>query len=524
MSHKAESPPEGKLLLPLELKLILALLAVALILMVFLFVQYGPEVQKSFLNRSDRLIGLSREALAEMVQGNTQESKDLLINLIRHTAESRRRQMVDLPLELYGGDLDRIRKALEDADAAKSSRLQENVKILAQEMERRSLQEVNLRLEQLAGVQATMGAAFAEDVRGAYLLLVGGLFSAICLLLGLGLYRTVVHPLKALRRCTRAVARGDLGVEVPIRSRDEVGGLAADFSAMVSQLRASQADIERKSQALEDLNRNLEAEVARKTRTLEDTLDDLKRTQRQLLHAEKMASIGTLAGGVAHEFNNLIGGIRGCVVEALETETDSVHREPLEVIQRAAVRAGEITDQLLRFSRQRTLTMRPADVTNILKEALLLVEPDARKRRVDIVRKIEPCKSVPVDSDALHQVFLNLYTNALQAMPDEGTLTVETESQERKLVVHIRDTGEGIPADRIDRIFEPFFTTKDQASDPAARGLGLGLSVSYSIVEAHGGTLEVSSEAGKGAVFTVSIPVTSGHSQNSLQDGEQADG
>jgi signal transduction histidine kinase len=113
------------------------------------------------------------------------------------------------------------------------------------------------------------------------------------------------------------------------------------------------------------------------------------------------------------------------------------------------------------------------------------------------------------DGDALHQVFLNLYTNAVQAMPHGGELAIEAKRIDRELVIRIKDTGSGIPADQIDRIFEPFFTTKDQEPDPALRGSGLGLSVSYSIVEAHGGTLEVESEVNHGAVFTVRLPALS---------------
>jgi signal transduction histidine kinase len=174
---------------------------------------------------------------------------------------------------------------------------------------------------------------------------------------------------------------------------------------------------------------------------------------------------------------------------------------------RAANRAGEITDQLLRFSRQQALQMVAVEVTQVLEEALLLVEPDARKRGVSIDRRIEPAVPFLADGHALHQVFLNLLTNALQAMPGGGTLGVKAETSGQDLVVHFQDTGVGIPDGHLDRVFEPFFTTKDQDPDPAIRGSGLGLAVSYSIVEAHGGSLEVESEESRGSIFTVRLPM-----------------
>ncbi len=492
----------------LGLKLAAALLFAALLMLVFLFGYFGPAAKVAFLDRGSGLIESSSDTLRKMALENVSESEQVLFKLIRRALESREHDMMDVPLSLYGGDEGRIRRALMAVETGRNEQLRSNVAILTREMERRALDKIDRSVQRFIGEQAVVGAEFAGDIRRSYLLLAGAVFFVLFLVLGLGLYRTVVHPLRQLRRGTQAVARGDLDVEVPLRSKDEVGGLAADFAAMVRQLRESRESIRKKNIELETLNRNLEAEVARKTSHLEQTLDDLRRTQRQLIHAEKMASIGTLAGGVAHEFNNLIGGIRGCAAEVLEMEEDADRREILGVILRAVSRAGEITDQLLRFSRQRTMRLESVDVTKALDEAILLIEPDARKRKVKVLHNVDACPPFLADGDGLHQVFLNLLTNALQAMPEGGELSVEGAASERELVVRVSDTGVGILADRIGRIFEPFFTTKDRESDPASRGTGLGLSVSYSIVEAHGGTLEVESEPGRGTTVTVRLPVT----------------
>ncbi|MFH2001521.1 MAG: ATP-binding protein, partial [Planctomycetota bacterium] len=224
---------------------------------------------------------------------------------------------------------------------------------------------------------------------------------------------------------------------------------------------------------------------------------------------EKMASIGTLARGVAHEFNNLMGGIRGCTAEALAAEKSEDHRELLQVILRAADRAAEITSKLLRFSKQEALRPAHVDIKKVMNEALLLIEPDARKRNVTILRKFEETPEVWADSSALHQVLLNLYTNALQAMPEGGELVVETDLNEDALLIRVGDTGVGIPQDQIDHIFEPFFTTKAQKSDPFSKGTGLGLSVSYSLIDAHGGRIDVRSQIDVGTVFTITLPFSS---------------
>ncbi|MFH1998374.1 MAG: HAMP domain-containing protein, partial [Planctomycetota bacterium] len=291
MGNKTDFESSSRLRLPLGVKLVGALLAVAIIMLGFLFGYFGPHANESFLEGSNGLIDLSREAMREMVHRNTSESADLLINVIRHTTDSRRRLLSDLPLSLYSGDITRIRQAIERADEEKSNRLQRNVEILAQEMEDRSLEDVKHRLDSLGQAQTAKSRHFASDIRVSYLVLAGTVFMLLVLLLGFGLYHTVVHPLQQLRKVTQAITRGDLRIDVPVQSKDEVGGLSADFAAMVEQLRESREDIRLKNDQLQELNHNLESEVARKTRHLEQALHDLRRAQKQLIHAEKMASI-----------------------------------------------------------------------------------------------------------------------------------------------------------------------------------------------------------------------------------------
>ncbi len=494
---------------PLGLKLSLALLGAGVLTLVFLFAYFGPSTTESFLSRSERLISLSSQKMRQLVRTSTAESSQLLIDVIHHLTDERRRSLQDLPLPLYQGDEERIRKAIVETDDDRGRRLSSNVEILAREMENRSLREVDRRLEQLADEQTEMGKTFAADLKKTYLVVAAGVFLTLVGFLGFGLYQAVVIPVRRLRKVTQAVTRGDLQVVVPASSQDEVGELSHDFASMVMQLRDSREAVRSKNLELKELNRNLSTEVARKTEHLSQALQDLRGAQKQLLHAEKMASVGKLAGGVAHEFNNLIGGIRGCAEDAMETAKDEESRETLSVILRAARRATGITDQLLRFSKQRALRLQAVDVTKVLDEAWELIAADARKRGIVLSREMGQESPVPLDPDALHQVFLNLLTNALQAMPSGGELEVKSVVEGGELRLEIKDSGIGIPDDQIDRIFEPFFTTKDREVDPDLRGTGLGLSVCYSLVEAHGGSIEVTSEVGVGSVFTISIPIRS---------------
>lgn len=239
-------------------------------------------------------------------------------------------------------------------------------------------------------------------------------------------------------------------------------------------------------------------------RRLEEERDSLLH---QLLQAQKMEAVGNLAGGIAHDFNNILTGILGHTELAeMKIDKDSPVMENLSVIKRAAERARDFTRQLLLFGRKAPLEKRVQDINSILRESLKLINKMIGEDvELEFIPAEEPLL-VDVDAAQLTQVIMNLSVNARDAMPDGGRLTIKTERRvDEKMnplvVIVVKDTGAGIPEELKERIFEPFFTTK-----PEGKGTGLGLSVVYSVVDRHGGFIEVNSRPGEGTSFEIYLP------------------
>lgn len=237
---------------------------------------------------------------------------------------------------------------------------------------------------------------------------------------------------------------------------------------------------------------------------LQQRLDELQRTQAQLVQSAKMAAVGELAAGVAHELNNPLTSILGFAeLVSRNIKADDPIRGDLQVISDEARRARDIVRGLLDFSQQANAIQEKADVNKVMQETIALVRQQLKNHHVQLMegyaRDLPP---VMLSVNRMKQVFLNLITNALHAMPDGGTLAVTTERVEGEVAIRIADTGVGIPAENLPRIFEPFFTTR-----PVGQGTGLGLAVSLGIVREHGGRITVESEEGVGSRFTVWLPV-----------------
>jgi two-component system NtrC family sensor kinase len=324
-----------------------------------------------------------------------------------------------------------------------------------------------------------------------------GLLTLLILTLALLTRRLVHRPVDKLLAHTRLLAQGELTMQIEDVERDEMGELEEAFNDMTNNLRVAQEE-------LQYLANSLEVKVEERTR-------QIQHIQGQLVRSEKLASLGELVAGIAHEINNPLTGIM--VFSSLALENPRLHpglRPDIETIFRETQRCAGIVQGLLEFSREATPEKGQESVNNILEKALRLLENQAGFHDIVIHRQLDPnLPKILVDANQLNQVFINIILNAAQAMPGGGELTLTTGLDEARhqLFVRVRDTGCGIPQENIKRIFDPFFTTKEQG------GTGLGLSVSYGIIENHGGTIEVESEEGKGTTFVVLLPLEPAQNQ-----------
>ena len=314
----------------------------------------------------------------------------------------------------------------------------------------------------------------------------------VALAVAVAFARTLTAALERLSVAARALGQGKLDTRVIAVGDDEVGTLARTFNDMGEELAQGRAEIER-------WNKELEARVLERT-------EALKQAQAQLVQAQKLAALGQLGAGVAHEINNPLGGVIGHVQLLLAERTpESADYESLQHIEEGARRASQIVQNLLRFSVQRQSPVRTSvDVNKLVRDTLSLTETLVREQQIDLVYALgEPPPRAHGDAGQLAQVLLNLVSNARTAMPTGGTLTIRTQREGDEVALSVEDSGKGIAAELHERIFEPFFTTKDEWSN-----VGLGLSVSYRLVAEHGGRITVRSEPGHGATFTVYLPAS----------------
>jgi signal transduction histidine kinase len=233
---------------------------------------------------------------------------------------------------------------------------------------------------------------------------------------------------------------------------------------------------------------------------------ELKRAQSQLIQSAKMAAVGELAAGVAHELNNPLTSVLGFAELLIwNADPDDPESQDLTVIIEEARRARDIVRRLLDFSRQTEFYRERADLNQILGETLDLLRRQMEHSGVWLAEQFAPdLPPLRLDIGSMKQVFLNILANALYAMPQGGELTVRSERAGDEVAIRFTDTGVGISAENLARIFDPFFTTK-----PVGKGTGLGLSVSLGIVQEHGGriTVESQGQSGEGSTFTVWLPI-----------------
>ena len=326
------------------------------------------------------------------------------------------------------------------------------------------------------------------------ILLVGSLFGlAMSGMIG----NHLSWPILELQRIVKRFSAGERELSIEATTSDEIGELAREFNTMTITLK-------QREEAINELNQGLEEKVRERTAELEAKNLQLVKTQEDLLRAEKLAAIGELAAGVAHEINNPMAIIRGnAEVLLMALKPEHPNREEAEIISRQVGRVDEIVSGLLTFARQQVRTGCRVALEPILDDILRQVGHQVPLNGISIFREFALGNTmVEGEGNQLRQVFTNLIVNALQAMPDGGELTVRTspDPADNTCQVMIIDTGNGIPPEQLRDIFTPFFTTRQS-------GTGLGLSISYGILKYLGGAIEVQSEPGRGASFIVTLPL-----------------
>jgi len=221
--------------------------------------------------------------------------------------------------------------------------------------------------------------------------------------------------------------------------------------------------------------------------------------EEQMMHSEKLASLGRLTAGVAHEIGNPLTSVFSFVQILKDMEQDEFKKESLETIYFHINRIADILKQFSGFSKMAPVELKKWKVNNLIEASLSLIQYDKRAKEISIIRDLSPdLPELATDGSQLSQVFVNLILNAVDAMPEGGTLTIRSWADNGAIMIRFEDTGIGIKRENMSRIFDPFFTTKE-------KGTGLGLAVSYSIIKKLNGDLTVESEPFRGTKFTVSL-------------------
>jgi signal transduction histidine kinase len=325
-----------------------------------------------------------------------------------------------------------------------------------------------------------------------------GMIFSLSILLNLFLTRMVTKPIKNLSSAMDKIRWRGASEEITITSKDEIGLLAQSFNEMSTALKERNDEIKKYTTSLEEL-------VIERTKELEES-------HAQLIQTEKLASMGKLAGYIAHEINNPIGIIVSraeCIfMDANEKGYHNDLIEDIRVIKNHAIRIATITRGMLTFSRKSPAEFSDVNIHAVIDETLLLLEKQFLTDSIEVHKYID-CNLPTIFGNAtqLQQVFFNIFNNAIGAMPEGGAIKIKTNCRDDGMVhIFISDTGSGIPEDHVDNIFEPFFTTKQEG-----KGTGLGLSVTYGIIKDHNGDIIVHSKTGFGTTFEIMLPMKRDH-------------
>ncbi len=295
--------------------------------------------------------------------------------------------------------------------------------------------------------------------------------------------QSISRPIRMLAEAAKRISHGHLNEALPIKGKDEIRELAIEFESMRKKLLESY--------------QNLEKKIEERTRALREA-------QFQISHQEKMASIGLLAAGIAHEIGNPLTSISSMTQIIKRKVNDENVEQYVNTIRENIERISRIVRELVDFARPSSLEATWVNVNDVIRNAYGIVKYDKRAKMVDFQLHLqEDLPNLFLVPDQLLQVILNMLINAMDALKDgKGQIEITSKLEDDQVIISIADDGVGIPEENLNKIFEPFFTTKD-----VGRGTGLGLSVSYGIIKNFNGSIQVQSEVGKGSVFTIKLPI-----------------
>jgi signal transduction histidine kinase len=326
----------------------------------------------------------------------------------------------------------------------------------------------------------------------------------VTLILSNVVQRAISDPILNLAKVARVVSEDkNYAIRASGKGHDEIGQLIKTFNQMLTQ-------IEESDTALRDANAALQTEVIERKRTdaaLHEKSEEARSMTQQLWQTAKLATMGELAASIAHELNNPLATVT-LKIESLidELDEDDPKRRSLEIVEQEVDRMGGLISQLLQFSRRSQQQTSTIDIREEVKKTLELVHFYLNKRSIVVTTDFAPdLPPIHADRQQLRQLFLNLFTNASDAMVHGGNLAIAVRSADGQVLTTVTDTGAGISPENLPAVMEPFFTTK-----PEGKGTGLGLGICRRIVQDHRGTFEIESEVGKGTTIKVALPASSG--------------
>lgn len=313
---------------------------------------------------------------------------------------------------------------------------------------------------------------------------------------GLFIWLVVHKRVRLLIQGTKEISKGNYDFKIPLKSDDELGELAISFNNMTENLKKALEEIK-------DLNKNLNIKVKEKT-------EQLKQIYNHVTQIERIASLGKLSATVAHELNNPLEGIltySKLIIKKLNNSLNDDEKSKiikyLELIAAESERCGNIVKNLLLFSRTTETNFVMNDLISILERSILLINHHLKLNNIKLEKDF--CCSYlqfECDKNQIQQAIIAVLMNAVESMPDGGTIKIKAKCVNQTIFIIIEDTGIGISKENLDKIFEPFFTTKS-----SGKGTGLGLSVTYGIVKQHNGSIKVESEVGKGTKIILTFPL-----------------